>query len=81
MPFEQIAHLAELGEHQGLIVAEEDVVDQLVEASELAAASGEPRLVGEGLCRMVADLLQTGERGEHDAAPLDAGLLVGVASN
>jgi hypothetical protein len=38
---QQLAHLAELGEHQGAFVGVEEFGDELVEAGELAGAPGE----------------------------------------
>ena len=75
---QQQAHLAELGEHQRLLAGVEQVGDQLVEAGQLARPAGEPRAVAERVRRVVADLLETGQRGQHQAAALHAGGLLGV---
>ena len=78
MALQQQAHLAELGEHQGLLAGVEQVGDQLVEAGQLAGSATEPRPVAERVRRVVADLLQPGQRGQHQAAAAHAGGLLGV---
>ena len=75
---EQLAHLPELGEHERPLADVEQLVDELVEAGQLARAPGEPRAVAEHVGRVVADLLEPGERGEHEAAPLHPGRRRGV---
>ncbi|MEI2723498.1 MAG: hypothetical protein V9H26_08140 [Verrucomicrobiota bacterium] len=71
-------HLAELGEHQRLLAGIEQVGDQLVEAGELARATGQLRAVAQRVGGVVADLLQPGERGQHEAAAAHAGGLLRV---
>ncbi len=75
---QQVAHLAELGEHQRPLVDVEQLVDELVEAGQLARATGQPRAVLERLGRVVADLLEPGQRRQHATAALHAFEVLGV---
>ena len=75
---QQLAHLAELGEHERPLADVEQLVDQLVEAGQLAGATGQAGPVAEHVDRVVADLLEPGQGGEHEAAPLHAGGRGGV---
>ena len=69
---QQVAHLAELGEHQRPLVDVEQLGDELVEAGELAGAAGEPRAVLERVGGVVADLLEARQRGQHATPPAHA---------
>ena len=64
---QQLAHLPELGEHERPLADVEQLVDELVVAGQLARAAGQPGAVAEHVGRVVADLLEPGERGEHEA--------------
>ena len=75
---QQHPHLAELGEHQGVLAGVQQVFHQLVEAVQLPAAAGQAGPVAQRVRRVVADLLQPGERGQHQPAPPHALLLLGV---
>ena len=75
---QQVAHLAELGEHQRPLVDVEQLVDELVEAGELAGATGQPGAVLERLGGMVADLLEPGQRRQHPTSPLHPLEILGV---
>ena len=65
---QQLAHLAELGEHERPLADVEQLVDELVEAGQLARAAAEAGAVAEHVGRVVADLLEPGQRGEHEPA-------------
>ncbi len=67
---QKLAHPSVLGEHEGPLAGVDQLVDQLVEAGELARAPRDRAPVVEEVRRMVADLLQAGERGEHEASAL-----------
>jgi hypothetical protein len=75
---EQVAHLAELGEHEGALAHVEQLGDELVEPVQLARPTLDARAVLQGLGGVVADLLEPGERGEHPPAPLHALEVLGV---
>ena len=75
---QQQAHLAELGEHQRLLAGIDQVGDQLVETGQLARPAAEARPVAECMRRMVADLLQPGQRGQDQTAPAHARGLLGI---
>ena len=75
---QQLAHLAELGEHERPLVGVEQLGDEFVEARELAGPSGEARAVAERVGGVVADLLEARQRGEHETAPPHALGLFGV---
>src|SRR4029078_536055 len=62
MDLQEVAHLAELCEHQRPLFDSEQLLDELVEARQLAGAAGETGTVFERLCRVVADLLQSRQR-------------------
>ena len=76
---QQLAHLAELREHQRPFVDVEQLGDELVEAVELAGPTGEPRPVTQRVGGVVADLLQPGQGGQHATSPAHA-FLVSLAS-
>ena len=73
---QQQAHLTELCEDQCLLASVQQVGDQLVKARQLARSPGQLRPVAQRVRRVVADLLEASQRGEHEAAPAHAcGLL------
>ncbi len=72
VPRQGLGHLAELGEHQHLLLAQRELLAQLGQAGELAALLGREAPVAEPLRGMVADLLEPQQGGEDRAAPLDA---------
>ena len=69
---ERPGHLAELGEHERLLLPRGELLDQLGQPRELAAVLRRAAAVAEPLGRMVADLLEAQQGGEDRAAPLDA---------
>ena len=71
---QQQPHLAELGEDQCALTKLEQLVDQFVEASELARTADEARAIARGMRWVIADLLESRQRGEHQTAPLHSGL-------
>ena len=75
---EQVAHLPELREHERPLALVEQLGDELVEPGELAGPAGEARPVLQRMRRVVADLLQTHQRGEHEAAAAHAARQFGV---
>ena len=64
---EDLAHLGELGEHQGPLAHGEHLLEHLGQPRELAGAAGDRRVVAQQLRRMVADLLELQEHGQHQA--------------
>ena len=66
------AELGVLGEQQRPLAGRQHLVQDLVEPLELARPAGQPAAVAQEVRRVVADLLQLGHRGQHQAAPLDA---------
>ena len=73
---QRIDDLAELGEHQHLLLAFGQLFADLRQAKKLAAVGGPVLSVAEKLAGVVADLLQAQERAQHHAAPgdVDGGL-------
>ena len=69
---QQLAHLAELCEHQRPFVDVEQLGDELVEAVELAGATGQPRAVAQRLGGVVAHLFQAGQCRQHATPPAHA---------
>src|SRR5262249_35213984 len=66
---QRLGHLAELREHERLLLLGGDDLGDLAQALELAARLGVERAVAEPVRRMVADLLQAHEeREDHPAA-------------
>jgi len=78
MLVQELAHLAELGEHQGSFALVLQVGDQLVESRQLAGSACQARTVFQCVCRVVAHLLEPHERGQHQAASAHPALLFGV---
>ena len=76
---EQVAPLGELREAQHPVARGDDLVEQLLDPGQLAGAAGERRAVAQEVGRVVADLLEPQQPGQHDAAAVDALGLVGVA--
>ena len=72
MRLQQQAHFAELREDQGLLAGVEQIGDQLVEAGQLARSPGQLRAVAQSVGRVIADLLEPGERGQHQTAAAHA---------
>ena len=73
-------HLAELGEHQHLLLPRGDHLGDLAQARQLAAVRLGPGAVAQPLRRMVADLLEPHQHRQHDALALDAVGLLQAAS-
>ena len=74
---QDVAHLLELGEHQGLLAGLDDSVEERLEVLHLAGSEAlELVPVVEVLRRMVADLLEVEDHLQHDAASLEQGLVV-----
>ena len=74
--FEQAGHRDVLGEDQHRAVLGQDRAEQLVEQVELLGAALEPAAgLAQVVGRVVADLLEPGEQGQHQPAP---GVLVGA---
>ncbi len=67
----------EVGEDQHPLVAGEDRLDDLVEPGQLAGAPVEAVFVGAVVHRVVADLLEGGDGGEHRALALGRARLAG----
>ena len=72
MALEHRAHLGELREDQRAFAAREYLLQHLRQPRELARAAGNRGVVLEELRRMIADLLELGERREHQPLALDA---------
>ena len=77
VPAQQRPHLDELGEHQRPLADVDELVDELVEAGQLAGAAVQSGIVAERMDGVVADLLELGEGGEHDRAALHALVVIG----
>ena len=75
---QQNAHLDELGEHERLFADVDELVDQLVEAGQLAGSPMQAGPVAECVGRVVADLFELREGGEDDRPPLHPFVLVGL---
>ena len=64
--------LAELGEHQHLLLLGRDDLGDLAQPRQLAAVGLRPATIAEPLRRMIADLLEAHQGREHEAPALDA---------
>ena len=69
---QRVGGLAELGEHQRLLLLGGDRLGDLAQPGQLAASLLVPRAVAEPLRRVIADLLEAHEVGQDQPAPLDA---------
>ena len=72
VPRQRVGDFAVLGEDQDLLLARGDLLAQLAQPIELAAVRGRIGAVSEPLRGVVADLFEPGEKGQDDAAALNA---------
>jgi len=72
MPAEDFPHLRKLGKDQRPIAHRDHFFRHFGQAGQLARPAGKGRMVSQELRRMVADLLELGESGQHDSLALDA---------
>ena len=68
---QRLGNLAKLREDQRLFLARRDLLAEFGQAGELAALIGIEAPVAQELARVVAQLLESHQVGQHDAAPLD----------
>ena len=71
-PGQRLGDLAELREHQGLFLPLGQLLAKLGQALKFAAVFRVVVPVTKQLGRMIADLLEAHQLGQHQAAPLDA---------